>query len=130
MKLTFTTNQSAFSAANRRKRRQISRGVNMANQETAVDLLFSMAKHASGRPGPDIVTGEFIGNMWAGVEHDMVVGGNNSPQAMRLEYGFVGEDSMGRHYFQPPYPWLGPAVEEVWPRYQERIRKVMEEDVS
>ncbi|MFF4507569.1 hypothetical protein [Streptomyces sp. NPDC001401] len=28
-----------------------------------------------------------------------------------MEFGFVGVDSLGRHYDQPPHPHLGPAVE-------------------
>jgi hypothetical protein len=29
----------------------------------------------------------------------------------RLELGFSGTDSAGRHYNQPPYPYLRPAYE-------------------
>jgi hypothetical protein len=31
----------------------------------------------------------------------------------RLELGFSGADSLGRHYNQPPYPYFGPAYEFV-----------------
>jgi hypothetical protein len=39
--------------------------------------------------------------------------GTNKPQARRLEYGFVGADSLGRHYNQAPQPHVRPAVAEI-----------------
>jgi len=33
--------------------------------------------------------------------------------APRIEFGFTGTDSKGRHFNQPPYPFLFPAVEVV-----------------
>lgn len=33
--------------------------------------------------------------------------------APRIEFGFVGTDSRGRHFNQPPYPFLFPAVEAI-----------------
>ena len=33
------------------------------------------------------------------------------PYAARLEFGFVGVDSLGRHYNQPPYPYMRPAFD-------------------
>jgi hypothetical protein len=29
--------------------------------------------------------------------------------ARRLELGFIGTDSLGRHYHQPPFPYMRPA---------------------
>jgi len=37
----------------------------------------------------------------------------NHPAARRLEYGFVGTDSLGRNYNQAPRPHMRPAVTEV-----------------
>ncbi|RSO40609.1 hypothetical protein DMH15_14715 [Streptomyces sp. WAC 06725] len=41
--------------------------------------------------------------------------GTSAPQGRRLESGFVGADSLGRHYAQPPFPHLGPAVDQAGP---------------
>lgn len=49
---------------------------------------------------------------------------NAMPQAMRLEYGFVGPDSLGRVYNQPPRPMLGIARIE-WPQiFEQTVRRV------
>lgn len=72
--------------------------------------------HASGRPGPRHVTGDYKrswsvttfvnnGNPTSDV-------GTNAPQGRRLEYGFTGVDAIGRHYNQPPYPHARPALAE------------------
>lgn len=72
---------------------------------------------ASGRPGPRRVTGDYrrnisghSGQLLPGVWQGVV--GTNSPQSRRLELGFVGRDSLGRTYHQPPYPHFGPALDE------------------
>lgn len=36
--------------------------------------------------------------------------------AARIEFGFTGTDSKGRHYNQPPYPFLFPAAELITKR--------------
>jgi hypothetical protein len=41
---------------------------------------------------------------------------------MRLEFGFVGVDSIGRHYNQPPFPHFRPAEDEVAPIYIAEMR--------
>jgi hypothetical protein len=43
--------------------------------------------------------------------------------ARRLELGFVGTDSRGRHYSQGPRPWLRPSLEELRPRLPEIIAR-------
>ncbi|MFD7639577.1 hypothetical protein ACFV4P_02895 [Kitasatospora sp. NPDC059795] len=76
---------------------------------------------ASGRPGPNAPTGDYR-RSWttevrataAGVE---AVVGTNKPQANRLEYGFVGADSLGRVYHQPPLPHVGPSVDRLGPGF-------------
>lgn len=73
--------------------------------------------NASGRPGPRVITGGHRGSISGdhAVQGDSVVGqiGANSAQAARLEYGFVGRDSLGRNYNQAPYPYFQPSVPEV-----------------
>ncbi|MCS3923827.1 HK97-gp10 family putative phage morphogenesis protein [Methanosalsum natronophilum] len=38
--------------------------------------------------------------------------GSDVEYARRVEYGFVGVDSKGRNYNQPPKPFLRPAIDE------------------
>lgn len=71
-------------------------------------------RNASGRPGPRRVTGDYL-RSWS-VERDGPFAasvGTNAPQGRRLENGFVGTDSLGRHYNQPPYPHVGPMADEI-----------------
>ncbi|PVC80612.1 hypothetical protein DBP19_36350 [Streptomyces sp. CS090A] len=70
--------------------------------------------NASGRPGPNVITGKYRSS-WEVVGRAIPHGaqctiGTNAPQGRRLEYGFVGPDSLGRVYNQPPFPHVGPAV--------------------
>lgn len=74
---------------------------------------------ASGRPGPNRVTGDYT-RSWqhkhsggGGTSKSEV--GTNAVQARRLEHGFHGADSLGRVYNQPPYPHARPAFDEQAP---------------
>ncbi|WP_425580769.1 hypothetical protein [Streptomyces thermospinosisporus] len=76
-------------------------------------LRVRIQKNASGRPGPNVVTGQYRASWDVKVT---VAGGQvsamvftNAPQSRRLEYGFVGVDRLGRQYRQPPYPHIEPA---------------------
>lgn len=44
--------------------------------------------------------------------HLSVTVGTDLPYAARMEYGFVGRDSLGRRYNQPAQPYLRPALRE------------------
>ncbi|MGW1798638.1 HK97 gp10 family phage protein [Streptomyces sp. NPDC001984] len=84
--------------------------------------------NASGRPGPNVITGDYR-RSWTHEVHvagDVVIGvvGTNKPQARRLEYGFVGPDSLGRIYDQPPFPHVGPAVETVRPLFVQGLGQI------
>ncbi|MEU4095494.1 HK97 gp10 family phage protein [Streptomyces sp. NPDC026673] len=84
--------------------------------------------NASGRPGPNAPTGDYR-RSWTHEVHvggDAVTGivGTNKPQAARLEYGYVGPDSLGRVYNQPPYAHVGPAVESVGPQFVAALGRV------
>lgn len=85
--------------------------------------------HASGRPGPNAPTGDYrrsINCKIAGTgEFTTAEVGTNRPQAARLEFGFVGRDSLGRHYSQPPYPHFGPAVTEIEPKFKAALLAVV-----
>ncbi len=65
-------------------------------------------------PGPNVATGDYVRSIAlevteAGSAHVATVS-TNLPQARRLEFGFVGTDSLGRSYRQPPYPHWRPAL--------------------
>lgn len=73
--------------------------------------------NASGRPGPNVITGKYR-NSWETVNRSLPYGaqctiGTNAPQGRRLEWGFVGADSLGRVYNQPPFPHVGPAIDYI-----------------
>lgn len=98
-------------------------------RNNARDLQRAVIAHAQGRPGPEVRTGDYIrsikvstsgligseyasqaGRISRGFEAEVYT---DAPFARRLEFGFVGVDSAGRHYDQPPYPHWAPAVREV-----------------
>ncbi|GAA2770243.1 hypothetical protein XF35_39895 [Streptomyces platensis subsp. clarensis] len=71
--------------------------------------------NASGRPGPNVITGAYR-RSWVSVPRRIPYGaqctlGTTAPQSRRLEWGFTGIDSLGRHYDQPPFPHVGPAID-------------------
>ncbi|MFJ1900535.1 HK97 gp10 family phage protein [Streptomyces sp. NPDC088115] len=71
--------------------------------------------NASGRPGPNVITGAYR-NSWETQACRLPYGaqctiGTNAPQGRRLEFGFVGPDSLGRVYNQPPFAHVGPAID-------------------
>jgi hypothetical protein len=73
-----------------------------------------IAGNASGRPGPNVITGRYR-NSWRSVPVPFPHGafctiGTDAPQGRRLEFGFVGPDSLGRVYNQPPFPHVQPAI--------------------
>ncbi|WP_314250915.1 HK97 gp10 family phage protein [Streptomyces sp. DSM 40907] len=88
-------------------------------QHHAMLLEARIKARASGRPGPNAPTGDYRRSWTHEVSTDGVTVtatvGTNKPQARRLEYGFVGADSLGRIYNQAPLPHVGPAIEEIRP---------------
>lgn len=79
---------------------------------------------ASGRPGPRVQTGDYrrgisVNHGRAPSRGRLVPAStvrSNSPQAWRLERGFVGADVLGRVYNQPAYEHWGPALDIVEPK--------------
>jgi hypothetical protein len=70
---------------------------------------------ASGRPGPNVITGDYRGSWQPTATRRLPYGamctiGTDRPQGRRLEFGFVGPDSLGRVYNQPPFPHVQPAL--------------------
>lgn len=112
----------------------VAHGVEVGVKATAVTatygmLLLTLVKaHAARRPGPRIITGDYnrsivyrpdVGLGWVGARVE-----TNAPQGRRLEFGFVGVDSLGRHYNQPPYPHFGPALDRVADEYTAAIAAI------
>lgn len=87
------------------------------------------SKPRSGPPGPRIQTGDYVRSISLNMEGNAffaaAVVGTNKPQGRRLEYGFVGMDSLGRHYNQPPYPHFRPALLEVQPLFLAAVAAVL-----
>ncbi|MDJ0383212.1 HK97 gp10 family phage protein [Streptomyces sp. G-G2] len=90
-----------------------------AARVSAALLVASIRQRASGHPGPRVITGKYRASWQSDVTAAGPVFiaeiGSDAPQARRLEYGFVGTDSLGRRYAQPPFPHVGPAVEASGP---------------
>lgn len=91
-------------------------------------LLLAMIKfNASGRPGPNIITGDYF-DSWQGVPFPVPDGGGadvhtGRPQGRRLEYGFMNRyDSLGRFYRQPPFPHVQPAVTDLEDGYVDAFK--------
>ncbi|MFD7922544.1 HK97 gp10 family phage protein [Streptomyces sp. NPDC059740] len=93
----------------------------------AEHLRDDIRSNASGRPGPNVITGDYRSS-WRVAPFAVSGGGGatvgtDRPQGRRLEFGFWDmTDSLGRHYFQPPYPHVEPAVSALGPRIQAALR--------
>jgi hypothetical protein len=83
-------------------------------EKNAQRLLEGIRARASGRPGPRVITGAYRAS-WRierpGPSSRIV--STDHPAARRLERGFVGTDSLGRVYHQPPFPHVWPAADAV-----------------
>jgi hypothetical protein len=92
------------------------------------ELQAAVQRNASGRPGPNVITGHYRRSINRRTEKRATgsVGqvGTDAPQAWRLEHGFHGTDSKGRSYDQPPFPHFGPALDEVAPKFEEAIAAI------
>lgn len=90
--------------------------------------------NASGRPGPNAPTGDYR-RSWTHEVHVTggtvtAIVGTAKPQARRLEYGYVGPDSLGRVFDQPPYAHVGPAVETVGPLFAQALGRVADGNLA
>lgn len=88
----------------------IRRGV----EHTATVGIARIRGNASGRPGPNVVTGAYRSS-WRAETRLLPYGalctiGTELPYGRRLEFGFTGTDSIGRYYDQPPFPHVQPAL--------------------
>ncbi|MFI9157496.1 hypothetical protein [Kitasatospora aureofaciens] len=129
------TSNAAVLAARLEARASVAVPATMAVVRHHAMLLETAVKAAaSGRPGPNVQTGEYR-RSWTTEVHATGTGveavvGTGRPQGPRLEYGFVGPDSLGRVYHQPPFPHVGPAVQRIEPLFVAAIARVAEAVVS
>lgn len=109
----------------------VARAMTGALRKTSQLGLAKVKANASGRPGPRRVTGNYKRSM--SVEHigpfeDSI--GTDAPQARRLEFGFVGEDSLGRTYNQPAFPHWEPMRQWVEPVLEAAVLAVLDTEVT
>lgn len=87
--------------------------------------------NASGRPGPNIITGDYF-DSWRTEPFGVPDGGGaivgtDRPQGQRLEFGFMNMyDSLGRFYRQPPFPHVEPAVNELSDEYADAFKDALD----
>ncbi|MFJ5294549.1 HK97 gp10 family phage protein [Streptomyces sp. NPDC088348] len=88
--------------------------------------------NASGRPGPNVVTGQYRAS-WQTSTRAIPDGaictiGTRAPQGRRLEFGFWDmTDSIGRHFFQPPFPHVQPALPAIGAELRAKVQHAVEE---
>jgi hypothetical protein len=89
-------------------------------------------ENASGRPGPNVIEDQYRPS-WKAEPFPVPDGGGSEvgtrkPQGRRLEFGFYDmTDSIGRHYFQPPFPHVEPAVNELSSQYEQAFRSALDD---
>lgn len=92
-------------------------------------LVSSIQRHASGSPGPEVITGDYRRSWHAIFEYAGSVleayATTDADQALRLEHGFHGVDSIGRNISQEPRPHVLPAVNEIEPQYEAALIAVV-----
>lgn len=85
--------------------------------------------NASGRPGPRSITGDYrrswVMEFKGGLTSTAIIG-TSAPRGRRLEFGFHGVDSLGRHYNQPPFPHARPAFDETAPEFEASVVGLVE----
>lgn len=117
--MTLKSNSGIVAAAVERGGGRVELALHKVTIDYGYRALALVRRNASGRPGPNAPTGDYR-RTW-GIHFGLggsVVVGTNAVQARRLEYGFFGEDSLGRNYRQRPYPHAAPAFREIRQPYQ------------
>jgi hypothetical protein len=100
-------------------------------QQQARLLRALIMENASGRPGPNVISGDYRGS-WKRQPFAVPDGGGaevgtNEPQGRRLEYGFYDRtDSIGRHFFQVPRPHVEPAVNELSGDFEQAFKDALD----
>ena len=86
-------------------------------------IVESTHAHMDGRPGPmrrsgrlyDSVRSPIVTSLGA-ARWQSETAPSGVPYERRIELGFTGTDSRGRHYHQPPFPYLKPGFEDATPK--------------
>lgn len=106
------------------------RNVNKTMNGYVDKLRDEVRRRASGRPGPRSITGRYANSIKArrgkGIDSYSILVWSDHPASLRLEYGFVGVDSLGRMYSQPPYPHFRPAIAHIEPRLRKALADQLE----
>ncbi len=111
------------------KPRKVKRIVAQLMKDTAQRTMELTIANASGRPGPNIVTGDYVASFFVKQIGDLAwFMGNTQPQAARLEFGFSGRDSLGRSYNQPPFPHFRPAARQAQVELSANLKALIEEE--
>lgn len=121
-----TQGLAAFMRKTRRFSKEARQGMEELATDYAEEFKQEVIRNASGRPGPNKVTGDYVNRfrivkekVFGGVRVSVV---NDHPATARLELGYTGVDSLGRVYNQPPFPHWRPARETVGPKYTQAAR--------
>lgn len=114
--------------------RRVRRSIKKVNREARSMIEEALYRHASGRPGPNVITGEYRSSFYTELlesneDEFVILAGNDSPQAARLEYGFFGVDSLGRNYAQPAFPHMRPALYEAQLWYRDAVLQAVREEL-
>ena len=99
----------------------VERGMNLAMATLAADAARLAGVSGDGKPSapgqpPVMQSGVLHANIDSAVQsqsdgvHGFFGVRAGIPYALRMELGFVGVDSLGRHYDQAPRPFLRPAL--------------------
>lgn len=105
--------------------------VTVAVERTGLFMVGRIQANASGRPGPRHVFGDYKRSWSVTMDtsdpaRPTALVGTNAPQALRLEYGFFGTDSLGRTYRQPPFPHVEPAAEDTERQFIKELDRMVE----
>lgn len=91
-------------------------------EQMGVRVVYWAQVYASGRPGPNVVSGAYRAGFYpivnTGGSKKSVAVWNVAPQTARLEFGFYGVDSLGRTYNQAPLPHMRPAVQQTYEEFK------------
>ncbi len=83
----------------------------------------------TGDQGPRRLTGTYARSITRTTTHlaasSSSIVGTNQERALRLEYGFVGVDALGRNIDQVPYPHFGPAADEIEPLFIDAVNNAI-----
>jgi Bacteriophage HK97-gp10, putative tail-component len=105
---------------------RVPQDVSMAVEKSSEELLANIQNRLSGGRmdgAPGLRTGEYRASWkYNAATHTVYT---EHPASYRLEYGFVGVDSLGRHYADPPRPHVRPAVRDTETGLANRIKRAL-----